>query len=210
MIGRAPILMVVTDSCVPDLEERLADAIAGGATIVQYRDKHSTTKERIRWISRFRDRHAGPILVVNDDLDAAIEAGAAGVHLSSTFPFDEMMVRRLGSERILGRSLHAGAIPVESRANRFGDYVTLGTVFASDTHPGGPVAGLAGLSEAIEDIRKRIGPVPVLAIGGITSANAADCIRSGAQGVAVIRGILMATDPGMAAAAILASMGEAI
>jgi thiamine-phosphate diphosphorylase len=210
MMRSTPILMVVTDPSVPNLDDRLADAISGGATLIQYRNKAATTEQRVKWARAFKKRHPGSLLVINDDLQAVIQCDADGLHMSSGFAAGGPNDLPLGPGRMLGRSVHLGDIKRESGRERGVDYVTLGTIFPSETHPDRPVAGLEGLQVALGEIGMRLGPVPVVAIGGVNRDNAADCIRAGARGVAVIRGILMAADPGQAAADILKSMREAI
>lgn len=209
MIRQSPILMIVTDPGIPSLLERLADAISGGANLVQYRDKTATTDQRVRWIRSFKDRHPGSLLIVNDDIDAVIQADADGLHLSSRL-HAAASNRPLGPGRILGRSLHAGSIDSDIGHETAADYVTMGTIYPSESHPDIPSAGLDGLRSGVEEAGVRLGPVPVLAIGGVNRDNAAECIRAGARGVAVVRGVLMDADPGQAASDILISMRNAI
>jgi thiamine monophosphate synthase len=132
---------------------------------------------------------------------------------------------------LIGRSVRAGYQESDIDYQPGVDYVVFGTVFPSESHPKGPVAGLEGLAAACRDTRAwgmpftytalnashlagkfryhSDQPLPVLAIGGITAENAGDCIRAGAAGVAVIRSVLMAKDPAQAAADILQAMREA-
>lgn len=201
--------MVVTDPSVPDLDDRIDAAIAGGAGWVQYRDRTATTRDRALWVSRFRQRHPRTLVVVNDDIEAAKLGGASGVHLSERGPTAEAVGRALGPEAVVGRSVH----PVSLRSGRWRDrgigYVTFGTVYASASHPGGPAAGLGGLRRAVDVIGRERPWLPVLAIGGIDAQRAGECVRAGAYGVAVIRSVLMAPDPAAAARDIILSMEAA-
>ena len=160
---------------VGDLETARA-AVEVGATVVQLRVKAPT--ERIVEAGRgFRELPA--TFVVNDDVDAAVELGADGVHLGR----DD-----LGAERALGAGLLLGASAASVAEAREGEalgaaYVGAGPVWATPTKPDAdPPIGLEGLAEIC-----RAASVPVVAIGGIDATNAGDCIRAGAAGVAVIR-----------------------
>jgi thiamine-phosphate diphosphorylase len=201
--------MIVTDPSVPDLDARLDAAIAGGADWVQYRDKTATTRDRAAWVSRFRRRHPDTLVVVNNDIAAARLGGAHGVHLSEGGPETEAVGTALGPEAVVGCSVHTDSL----RAGRWRDrgigYVTFGTVYMSESHPGGTAAGLGRLKHACEIIRRERPWLAVLAIGGIDAKRAGECVRVGANGVAVIRSVLMAPDPAVAAQDIILSMEAA-
>jgi thiamine-phosphate pyrophosphorylase len=160
---------------VTDLETARA-ALEGGATVVQLRVK-ATTAEIVRAGRGFRELPA--TFVVNDDVEAALELGADGVHLGR----DD-----LGAERALGAGLLLGASAATVAEAREGEalgaaYIGAGPVWATPTKPGSdPPIGLEGLAEI-----GRAVSVPVIAIGGVDASNAGDCIRAGAAGVAVVR-----------------------
>jgi thiamine-phosphate pyrophosphorylase len=229
MTVQPPVLMVVTDPSVPDLEARVSDAVAGGAMWIQYRDKAATTEERVAWLVRFRERHPDAVVLVNDDLLAVAPGRANGLHMSQEYPSPSDARTLLSPATLIGRSVHEGDAEPEADHRPGLDYVTFGTVFASESHPSQPASGLHALARACIDTSAwgeaftwtRIGkggfrihysnppePLPVLAIGGVTAENAGDCIRAGATGVAVIRSVLMAKDPAWAAAEILRAMGS--
>lgn len=199
----APVLMVVTDPSIPDMDARVREALAGGATWIQYRDKSATSAERVTWVRAFKHDDPHALLLVNDDEAAALEGGADGVH----WPAYHRPAAYSGGAGIrprgglTGRSLHQSDLPDPPISGL--DYVVFGTVFETDSHAGAHTVGLDGLTTAC-----RL-PLPVLAIGGITAENAGDCIRAGAAGVAVIRSVLMAKDPARAATEILQAMREA-
>ena len=163
---------------VEDLETaRLA--VEGGATVVQWRLKGLPTLEvveRGRSTRSLCARH-GVMFVVNDDVEAALMLGADGVHLGR---------HDGGTERVKERALVLGlsAADVEqAREAAAADYVGAGPVWPtpskSDADPPIGLDGLRAICEAVE--------VPIVAIGGVDRSNAADCIRAGAAGVAVIR-----------------------
>ncbi len=170
-------------------------AIRGGITAVQLRDKHASTRDLLalgRSLMQ-RTRAAGIPLIVNDRVDVALALGADGVHVGQ----DDMPAsdarRLIGPHLILGVSTSTVA---EARAARDADadYLGVGDLFgtpsksdAGDPIGLGPVADIAGAV-----------PLPIVGIGGITRANAADVIGAGAAGVAVISAILAAADPAQA------------
>lgn len=160
---------------VSELETARA-AVEGGATVVQLRVKAPT--ERIVEAGHgFRQLAA--TFVVNDDVDAAVELGADGVHLGRDDPGAE---RARGAGLLLGTSAASVAEAREGEA-RGAAYVGAGPVWATPTKPDSdPPIGLEGLAEICSAVS-----VPVIAIGGVDASNAGDCIRAGAAGVAVVR-----------------------
>jgi thiamine-phosphate pyrophosphorylase len=153
-------------------------AVDAGATVVQLRVKAATDEIVVRGRG-FED--LGVTFVVNDDIAAAARLAADGVHLGQGDPGAER-AREAGF--LLGRSVATRAQAVEVDA----DYVGAGPVWATPSKDDAdPPIGLDGLRAIVE-----AASVPVVAIGGVDASNAADCIRAGAAGVAVIRA---ATDP---------------
>jgi thiamine-phosphate pyrophosphorylase len=155
-------------------------AVAAGATVVQLRVK-APTEEIVERGRGFRG--LGVTFVVNDDVEAAVRLRADGVHLGQG---DEGAERARAQGLLLGRS----AATVEQAAAADADYLGAGPVWATpskeDADPPIGIDGLAAIARAVS--------VPVVAIGGVDASNAADCIRAGAAGVAVIRA---ATDPAL-------------
>jgi thiamine-phosphate pyrophosphorylase len=164
---------------VEDLETA-GRAIVAGATVVQLRVKGSTDDV----VAAGRGfRALGTTFVVNDDVDAALELGADGVHLGQS---DHGAARARARGLLLGRSATTYAQAVAADA----DYLGVGPIWATPSkEDADPPLGLAELERICRAVR-----VPVIAIGGIDASNAADCIRAGAAGVAVIRA---ATDPAL-------------
>ena len=154
-------------------------AVEGGATVIQWRLKDVATQEvvdRGRPVRSLCARHGVPF-VVNDDVEAALQLGADGVHLGRS---DAGAERALEDGLLLGVS--AASID-EATAARDADYIGAGPVWETPSKDDAdPAIGLDGLRAICDAVC-----VPVVAIGGIDASNAADCIRAGAAGVAVIR-----------------------
>ena len=172
-------------------------AVAGGATVVQWRLKDVPTVEvveRGRATRSLCARHDATF-VVNDDVEAALMLGADGVHLGRE---DEGAER--AKEQGLPLGLSAASVDdAEDAAARGADYVGAGPVWETPSKADAdPAIGLDGLRAICEAVT-----VPVVAIGGIDATNADECIRAGAAGIAVIRA---ARD----AAALLEAIDEAL
>jgi thiamine-phosphate pyrophosphorylase len=161
---------------VEDLETAQV-AVAGGATVVQLRRKGASTDELVEIGRPFRDLDG--TFVVNDDVEAAVQLDADGVHLGRE---DAGAERALDAGLMLG--LSAASVDQALAAERRGAaYIGAGPVWATPSKlDANPPIGLEGLGK----ICAAVG-IPVVAIGGIDVTNAADCIRTGAAGVAVIR-----------------------
>jgi thiamine-phosphate pyrophosphorylase len=160
--------------------ERAAD---GGATVIQLRIKKAPTDEvveRGRAVAEIA-RAARIMFVVNDDVEAAVELEADGVHLGRT---DAGHDRAREAKLLLGLSA-SSVDEARAAAERGADYIGAGPVWStpSKTDADEPI-GLGVLAAICAAVR-----VPVVAIGGIDASNAADCIRAGARGVAVIRAV---------------------
>jgi thiamine-phosphate pyrophosphorylase len=154
-----------------------AQAAAAGATVVQLRIKGAPTAQVVE---AGRALRALPVtFVVNDDVDAAVALEADGVHLGRS---DGGAERALAAGLMLGLSASSVEEAVDAEA-RGAAYIGAGPVWATpskvDADPPIGLGGLAAICRAVS--------VPVVAIGGIDPSNAADCIRAGAAGVAVIR-----------------------
>jgi thiamine-phosphate pyrophosphorylase len=155
-------------------------AIVAGATVVQLRVKRPT-EEVITAGRGFRA--LGTTFIVNDDVDAALELGADGVHLGQSDP---------GAERARTRGLLLGrsAVSLDQAVNADADYLGVGPIWPTPSkQDADPPLGISELQRICRAVS-----VPVIAIGGIDPSNAGECIRAGAAGVAVVRA---ATDPGL-------------
>lgn len=195
-----------------DLAQLAGVVAAGGATIVQLRDKNSGTRDmidRARAICAALAPTATPLLI-NDRVDVALASGAAGVHVGQS-DMDVADARRLlGPDALIGLSIkslaQAAAAPLDLL-----DYVAIGGVFAttSKDNPDRPV-GLDGLAMISAAIRARRATMPICAIAGITEQNSASVIAAGADGVAVISALSMNADPAAATARMRATIDEAL
>jgi thiamine-phosphate pyrophosphorylase len=153
-------------------------AAAGGATVVQLRLKGAPTADVVALGQALAD--LGVELIVDDDVDAAIELGV-GVHLGQADP---------GLERARAAGIPLGVSVTTRREGAVAEYsgasyLGAGPIWATPSKPdAAPPIGLDGLRDVCLSVS-----IPVVAIGGIDSSNAADCIRAGASGVAVIRAV---------------------
>lgn len=179
----------------------VAAAIAGGAVLVQYRDKSRDPGHRRRQAEALLalTRPAGVPLVVNDDVALARAIGAEGVHLGRDDAALEDARAALGVEAIIGVSCYGDAGRARRLATTGADYVAFGSVYPSTTKPGAPRADLAIFAAAAD-----LG-IPRVAIGGIDAANAPALIAAGADLLAVIGAVFDADDPRAATRAIAAA-----
>jgi thiamine-phosphate pyrophosphorylase len=178
-----------------DLEPLLRAALAGGARVVQLRDKEAP-REALRpaaqTFRRLADTYSA-LFIVNDDPDLARELRADGVHLGQDDADPAEARKLLGPEGIIGRSTHTPA-ELDAAQDEPVDYVSAGPVWETPTKEGRPAAGLDFVSYAAEHSRR-----PFFAIGGIDTGNVGEVIAAGAKRICVVRAIRDADDP-MAAA----------
>lgn len=173
------------------LVRAVADAIAGGARIVQYRDKSSDTERRLIEASALRSltlEHA-VLFLINDDLDLAEAVAADGVHLGREDDAIEAARARLGPEAVIGASCYDSLERAQDAVRAGADYVAFGAFSPSISKPNAVAASLDLLVQA-----KRELPVPVCAIGGITQETAPALIAAGADMLAVISAVFAAKD----------------
>ena len=170
--------------------------------MVQVREKSLSTGDLYRLAATLRRVTLGKaILTINDRTDVALAVEADGVHLPS-HSLPASVVKKLGGGSLLvGRSVHS-VEEAEAAESDGADYLILGTIYGTASHPGSPASG-PGLIEAVK-ARVR---THVYAIGGINASNVGEVMSAGADGVAVIRSILGALDPGFAAREIAEILG---
>ena len=195
--SRLPRLCLVTDSSVPlnaPIEEVVAEAVSGGVGMVQVREKTMPSGELYGLAKKLCIVTRGKaLLIINDRVDLALAVGADGVHLPS-HSMPVCVAKRLGRESFLvGRSVHSVEEAMAAEADG-ADYLILGTIYGTASHPDRPPSG----PELIKSVKAQVS-VPVYAIGGINASNAGEIMRVGADGIAVIRSILGAPDPRVAA-----------
>ena len=193
-------LYAITDSelAADGLVDQVKQAIAGGARIIQYRDKSQEQARRLA--------EAGTLLglcterdvplIINDDVALAATIGAHGVHLGKDDPALTSARAQLGPEAIIGVSCYNRfELAVEARAAG-ADYVAFGSFFASDTKP----LAVRAAPELLQRTRRELG-LPTVAIGGISPENGRALIAAGADMLAVIRGVFAQPDISAAAQA---------
>lgn len=181
----------------PDLPDtdvlcrKVQAALAGGAKVLQYRNKAASAPLRRDQASRLHAlcRARGVPLIVNDDLDLAIALGAEGVHLG----IDDGSVRdartRIGEEMVLGISCYDSLARAEIAIDEGADYIAFGAAFPSRVKPDAVRADVELYAEARSRYR-----VPIVAIGGITLDNAPALIGAGVDAIAVISALFETPD----------------
>jgi thiamine-phosphate pyrophosphorylase len=186
-----PRLYPVTDARLTGLThaEQVARLCAGGATLVQLREKHASPREfYVAGVAALQVARAhGARLIINDRADIALALQADGVHLGQD-DLDPTAARRLlGPQAIIGYSTHNVA-QARAAAELPINYIAIGPVFPTTTKANpDEVVGLAGVAQVRADVGPR---VPLVAIGGITSENARAVIAAGADAVAIIGALL--------------------
>lgn len=177
-----------------DLVAMTQQALAGGARLVQYRNKladDALRLEQARALVQLCRTFSAP-LIVNDHVDVAVAAGADGVHLGredAAITGIAEVRRRLGTGKIIGISCYNRLESAVEAERQGANYVAFGSFFISATKPGAVVASADLLHEARQKLS-----IPVVAIGGITPDNAAALIAQGAAAVAIINALFGAPD----------------
>ncbi|MFZ1494108.1 MAG: thiamine phosphate synthase [Candidatus Competibacter denitrificans] len=187
-------LYAITDALLlPDdrLVAAVEHAILGGAQLVQYRDKSGAVARRLAQAQALNHlcRHHQIPLIINDDVELAVQIGAAGVHIGRDDPAFSTARARLGANALIGVSCY-DRLDLALAAERAGaDYVAFGAVFPSPTKPTEIRAPLGLLREARAALQ-----VPIVAIGGITPENASVLLEAGVDALAVISAVFAQPD----------------
>ena len=203
MDRRVLTLIAITDGLADGeagLLHRAAAAVRGGATMVQLRLKHADARTLVEVARQLVDTLPVPV-IVNDRVDVALAAGAAGVHLGA----DDLPVAAARAITpagfLIGVSVGADG---EVAGSAGADYVGIGPVFGTRSkHDAGIAIGLAEFAR----LASRVG-LPAVAIGGVSADNAPEVISAGADGVAVISAILGSPDPEQSARALRSAIGR--
>lgn len=181
-------------NCQKDPVDVLKEAIAGGITIFQYREKGNGAlegQEKLELAKKLRGICSDSKIpfIVNDDIDLALAVNADGVHIGQEDDSVEVVRKKIG-DRILGVSVHD--LTEAEHAIRFGvDYFGVGPVYPTSTKTDTKaVQGVTFLNK----LRARGYKTPIVGIGGITSENASNVTKAGADGVSVITAITNAVD----------------
>jgi thiamine-phosphate pyrophosphorylase len=187
-----------------DFLARVRAALDGGVDMLQLRCKNAEALPYIRLAERVRDLASAARVpfIVNDRPDVALAVGADGVHLGQhDLPVE--FARRILPDGIIGRSSHEAA-HAERAVSEEASYFAVGPVGETPTKPGRPAAGLSYVS----DIAARAIAIPWFAIGGITIDNVDEVLARGATRIAVVRAILDADDPAVAAQALTSALAK--
>ena len=181
-------LYAITDSSLSHnnkLIPAVSDAIAGGARIIQYRDKSDDQTRRLdeakQLLQLCRQHHT--ILIINDDVALAAEIGADGVHLGRDDGNIEFARQQL-PKGIIGVSCYNDWQRAQAATQAGADYIAFGAFFPSTTKPDAPQAEPGLLKRVKQELN-----IAVVAIGGITAENGAPLIAAGADMLAVVQGV---------------------
>lgn len=201
---KCPCLCLVTDPERPDLIQCVEQALAAGVTMLQLRG-HALSSARLYSLAielRALCQKYQALFIVNDRVDVGLAVGADGFQLGiHSLPL--AVVRQLIGERpLLGASVHTPE-EAEVAVADGADFLLIGTIFASPSHPGRTPDGPQLVGEL-----KRMGlAIPLLAIGGITSENAGYVIEAGADGVAVLSAIFDVKERARSVQALRSALG---
>lgn len=190
MTTRFPTIYPITDDTISELSlvEQFDQFVAAGAEIVQLRAKRSTSLALFHAANEMMAsaRRTNVRLIINDRVDIALAVGADGVHLGQTDLSPVEARRLLGDDVMIGHSTH-NIEQLRSAVNMPIDYVAIGPIFATATKQDhDPIVGL----DLVRVARETVGDMPLIAIGGITSENAASVVAAGADSVAAISTLL--------------------
>jgi thiamine-phosphate pyrophosphorylase len=204
---RPPVLcLVVSKSDAKDgnIVELVKNAVAGGVDLVQLRDHDLPAGELVDLARQLKLAIAGKgKLVINDRADVAVAVEGVGLHMPENGLSTRDGKHIVSRYEIVGRSVHS-VDAARAAAAEGAEYVIIGTIFKSASHPDGKPVGTGIISEATKD-----SSFPVLAIGGITAENCGEVIKAGAAGVAVKSAITKAEDPKAAAEALNTALAAA-
>ncbi len=162
------------------------ELLAGGLTLLQYRNKNGTTRAMLDHVCALKHRVGGSIkLIMNDRADLCLAAGFDGVHVGQDDLSPEGARKVVGTLLLLGVSTH-NPEQVKEANKTSADYIAIGPVFSTSSKANpDPVVGLEAVRKARALTRK-----PLVAIGGINRANCRSVIEAGADSVAVISDLM--------------------
>jgi thiamine-phosphate pyrophosphorylase len=195
-------VLLSTLCCRTSVKETARLAVAGGADVLQLREKGIPDGQFLALAAELRELtdETGKLLIVNDRPDIAAIIGADGVHLGQhDLPIAEAR-RLLRPGAIVGKSTHS-LEQAKAAVNEGADYVSVGPLFATATKDAGPPVGL----ELLRQVRAAVG-LPIVGIGGVNARRAAEVIQAGATCVAACSAVCGADNPQTAAAAIRAAI----
>ena len=194
-----PTLYVITDSTYHTTETLLHavdEACAGGATLIQLREKDTGGRDYLalaQQVKAVTDKYGVP-LIIDDRVDVAIACDAAGVHVGASDLPVAVCRRLLGPDKIVGataKSVEAAKAAYEDGA----DYLGTGAIYPTTTHVTTRITPVETLDEICRTV-----PIPVVAIGGLNAENMDVLADSPIAGVAIVSAVMKADDPRAAAA----------
>jgi len=194
---KVPLLNKGLYAITPDISDaevllkKVEQALQGGVSLLQYRDKISSANEKL---DRAKALHSLCLkyrvpLIINDDAEMALECGAEGVHLGQSDGSIQHARQLLGKNAIIGATCHHQLELALTSEQQGANYVAFGRFFNSRTKPGAPLASVETLITAKKSLS-----IPLVAIGGISHANAGVLINAGVDYIAVVEKIFLADD----------------
>ncbi len=194
LVGKKSVLSIVSE------------AIKGGVTIVQYREKNASTRlmiEEGRVLHKITKK-AGIPLIIDDRIDVALAIDAEGVHVGQSDMPANIARQIIGQEKILGVTA-SNVVEARKAVEDGADYLGVSDIFGSTTKTdtGKPI-GVGMIKQIIKKVK-----IPIVGIGGITLENANQVIRAGADGIAVISAVFLAKEPKFAAEKLKKIVNEA-
>jgi len=199
------LLYLVTDEQqdIATLVHVVEQAVAGGVTMVQIREKHGDIRAFIQRATAVKQilQGTGVPLIINDRVDVALAINADGVHLGQSDMSAITARKLLGHDKLLGLSIETEQQLIAAESLPI-DYIGLSAIFATPTKTDTKHHwGLDGLKKAVQYSR-----FPVVAIGGINTSNLTDIMANGADGVALVSAICHAQSPQQAAGSLIAQI----
>ncbi|EPR13130.1 thiamine phosphate synthase [Ruminiclostridium papyrosolvens] len=186
------------------LEEAVEQAIMGGCTLVQLREKTASSRDFYQTaikVKAITDNYKVP-LIINDRVDIALAIGADGVHVGQSDLPAAVVRKIIGKDRILGVS--AGSVEKAIEAQRDGaDYIGVGALFSTSTKIDAKSVSKETLMKIIEEVS-----IPVIGIGGINAQNAVQLRNTGINGIAVVSAIIAQKDIKLSAEKMLEIFGK--
>ena len=184
------VCLVTNDSYITDINffNKIDSAVEAGVDIIQIRAKLATNIELYELSHKVRMLYPSIKLIINNNIEVALAVNADAIQLSESSMSPEAVRFKIENRLAIGKSVHS--LDVAINAEKSGvDYLIVGTIFQSDSHPEFSSSGV----DLIKKITEKVS-VPVLGIGGITHQNANSVIENGAFGVAVIGELMNSKD----------------
>lgn len=167
-----------------------AQAISGGASTIQLRDKKRSKRELLHLAREINElcRNSNTLFIINDHLDIALVVECDGLHIGQEDLPISLIRRELQVEKLIGISTRTTEQAAEAQAQG-ADYIAVGSIYTSPTKPDAPVIGLAELRKI-----RQVVNLPIVAIGGINRENIRDVMATGVEAAAVISAVITQED----------------